>query len=117
MTTSTMAMDNQRTGERVADHVREASNPMTRSVGLLGKKTLPAGEALLIRPCWSIHTWFMRFAIDVIFVDREDRVVKVVPNMKPWRMAMAKGAHYVIEMRGGSLTEGDLVPGDQLVLR
>ena len=111
-----MTMENQRTGERIAEHVREARNPLSRSVGLLGKKTLPDGEALLIRPCWSIHTWFMRFALDVIFLDRENRVLKVALNMGPWRMAMAKGAHSVIEMKAGSLTEGDLEPGDQLIL-
>lgn len=118
MTTSTvMTMENQRTGERLAHEVREASNPLTRTVGLLGKKTLPDGEALLIRPCWSIHTWFMRFALDVIFLDREDRVLKLALNMGPWRMAMAKGAHSVIEMKAGSIAEGDLEPGDQLILR
>ena len=116
-TTSTMTMENQRTGKRLADNVREASNPLSRSVGLLGKKTLPDGEALLIRPCWSIHTWFMRFALDVIFLDREDRVLKAALNMGPWRMAMAKGAHSVIEMKAGSIAEGDLEPGDQLILR
>ena len=114
---SAMTMENQRTGKRLADNVREASNPLSRSVGLLGKKTLPDGEALLIRPCWSIHTWFMRFALDVIFLDREDRVVKVALNMGPWRMAVAKGAHSVIEMKAGSIAEGDLAPGDQLILR
>ena len=115
--TSPMTMENQRTGERIAGHVREASNPLSRSVGLLGKKTLPDGEALLIRPCWSIHTWFMRFTLDVIFLDREDRVVKVALKMGPWRMAMAKGAHSVIEMKAGSLAEGDLAPGDQILFR
>jgi uncharacterized membrane protein (UPF0127 family) len=112
-----MTMENQRTGEQVADLVREASNPLTRAVGLVGKKTLPDGEALLIRPCWSIHTWFMRFALDVIFLDRENRVVKASLNMGPWRMAAARGAHSVIEMKAGSLAEGDLQPGDQLILR
>jgi uncharacterized membrane protein (UPF0127 family) len=110
----TVGLENQRTGARVATRLREASNPITRMVGLLGKKTLPDGEALLIRPCWSIHTWFMRFSLDVIFLDRENRVVRVIRDMKPWRIAAAKGSHSVIEMKAGLLTEDDLAPGDQL---
>lgn len=107
---------NQRTGATIATDIRLAGNPWTRAVGLLGKKTLPDGQGLLIRPSWSIHTWFMRFPLDVIFVDRGNVVTKVSRNMGAFRMAASRGAHAVIELRAGTLSEDDVREGDQLSL-
>ena len=79
------------------------------------KKGLPPGEALIIRPCWSIHTILMRFRLDVLFLDSAQRVKKVVRNMPTYRFAAARGAHETIEMAGGSLDGLDLQAGDQLI--
>jgi len=107
---------NGRTDEVIADFVRVADNPWTRMVGLLGKRELPLDQALLIRPCSSVHTFFMRFDMDAIFIDRENRVLKVVQNMRPFRFAGARRSHAVIEFMGGALKDGQLQPGDQLLI-
>jgi uncharacterized membrane protein (UPF0127 family) len=74
-----------------------------RAIGLLGKRGLEAGEGLLIPGCGSIHTCFMRFPIDVIFLDGENRVVKIVRAVKPWRMAWGgRQARSVIEVQSGA---------------
>ncbi len=57
-----------------------------RLKGLLGKKELPAGEALVIVPCRSVHTFFMRFPIDVLFLDQQQRIVSLHPNLKPFKV-------------------------------
>lgn len=100
----------------MARWVAVADNPWTRMVGLLGKQDLSAGEALLIRPCSSVHTYFMRFSLDVIFLDREYRVLKVVRNLKPFRFSGARRSHVVIELPAGALGGIDIEPGDQLTL-
>ena len=64
---------------------RVARNFFERARGLIGVKELPPGEGLLIPKCNAIHTFFMSFAIDATFLDRDDRVVKVVRNIRPWR--------------------------------
>jgi len=111
-----LRVTNKRTGGEVAGRVRVADNPWSRMVGLLGKKELPAGEALLIRPCSSVHTFFMRFPMDAIFVNRENQVLKVVRGMRPFRFAGARRSHAVIELMGGALADGQVQPGDQLTL-
>jgi len=84
--------------------------------GLLGRRELPAGEGLLIRPCSSIHMFFMRFPIDAVFVDRELRVVGVAANLRPWRMAWRRGARAVIELAAGEAQRRGVRPGEALVL-
>ncbi len=85
----------------------------TRVVGLMGEKSLAPGTGLLIAPCNSIHTFFMRFDIDVVFMDRGGKVVAVKRNIKPWRMTLPVfGAHSVLEMPAGSaanLKEGEIL--------
>ena len=69
--------------------------------GLLGRSDLPQGEGVLLRPAGSIHTFFMRFPIDVVFLNEEDVVVKVVHRLPPWRAAGMKGARTVLELAAG----------------
>jgi uncharacterized membrane protein (UPF0127 family) len=106
---------NERTGEVVARDAYRAGNPLSRMRGLLGRSSLPAGEAIILEPAASIHTFFMRFGIDVLFLDRSGAVVKVVKDLRPWRLASAKGARSVIEMAAGSTDGLDLQPGDRIV--
>lgn len=90
-------------GEVVCSRCVLADRPWTRLRGLLGRKGLQAGEGLLLRPVGAIHTMFMRFAIDVVFLDRDYTVLKVVENLRPWRFAGARGAKAVLELpRGGA---------------
>ena len=69
--------------------VRLAQGFVARLVGLLGQRALPLNQAFLITPCNNVHTFFMRFAIDVVFIDRHGVVLAVVPRVAPWRIAAA----------------------------
>jgi len=83
-------------------------------LGLMGRSSLPADEGMLFRPAGSIHMFFMRFPIDVVFCDRDLRVVKVVRGLKPWRTAAARRAKVTIELAAGAAA--GLEPGDRLQL-
>jgi uncharacterized protein len=104
-------------GTDVCRHCKVADTMWTRMKGLLGRRELAADEGILIRPCNSIHMFFMRFAIDAIFLDRRGVVLKVAANVRPWRMAYARRAHAVIEIAAGEadrrgVTKGDVVLTD-----
>jgi len=106
---------NARTGEVIAAAIELADTRRRRRRGLLGRTSLEASSALILLPCFSIHTAFMRFPIDAIFVDKDGMVVRVVPDMRAWRAATAWRAHSVIELAAGSV--GDRVRvGDRLYL-
>jgi hypothetical protein len=83
---------------------------------LLGRAALGADEGLLIRPTASIHTFFMRFAIDVVFLDRAGVVLKIVSGLRPWRIAASRRARCALELRAGEARARDLQPGDRLHL-
>jgi uncharacterized membrane protein (UPF0127 family) len=83
-------------------------------LGLMGRSSLPADEGMLFRPAGSIHMFFMRFPIDVVFCDRDLRVVKVVRGLKPWRTTAARRAKVTIELAAGAAA--GLEPGDRLQL-
>jgi uncharacterized membrane protein (UPF0127 family) len=93
-----------------------AANPFTRMRGLLGRPSLPSGEGILLRPASSVHTGFMRFAIDVVFLDRELKVLHVVERLAPWRAAARREAHAVLELRAGECERHGLREGDRLEL-
>jgi uncharacterized protein len=82
-----------------------------RLIGLLGKSHLPVTEALQIAPCNAIHTCFMRFPIDVVFVDQYGSVCEVVTHLQPWRFAANKQAHSVIEMAAGQVSARQISTG------
>lgn len=87
----------------------------SRLMGLMGRKTIPPDEALAFPRCNSIHTFFMRFAIDVVFVDGSGKVVRVIESLKPWRMLVPqRGARHVIEFRGSRCKELGIREGMQL---
>lgn len=104
---------NARTGTVVATHVAEASNPWLALKGLMFRKSLPAGHGMLFRPARGIHTHFMRFPIDLVFLDKSDTVVKIRPAMVPWRFDFTN-ADAVIELNAGAASAADLRPGDRL---
>ncbi len=115
-----MKLTNRTKGVEVAANVRVARTFWQRTRGLLGETGLAPGAALWIQgtaivPCNSIHTFFMRFAIDVVFVDRQLRVKKVFRDLGPWRMTMpAEGAFSVFELPAGALKSASVEVGDQL---
>jgi uncharacterized membrane protein (UPF0127 family) len=85
----------------VCERCLVAGSPLKRMRGLLGRRGLESGEGLLLRPAASVHTFFMRFAIDVVFLSREGEVLKVADRVPPWRTAAAKGAKVVVELPAG----------------
>ena len=108
---------NQRNGAELAPEVRLATSLWARFWGLMGRRSLPDGHGLLLRPCSSVHMFFMRFPIDVIFLDRDSRVVKIIPAMKPWRAALGgRGAHSALELNAGAAEAAGLTVGDMVTL-
>jgi hypothetical protein len=112
----TLALVNQRTDEAIAERVEVAVTRRDRRKGLLGRNGLEASSALILAPCAAIHTMFMRFDIDAVFVDDDGRAVKVVREMSPWRIAVDPTAHAVVELPAGSLREREVNIGDRLYL-
>jgi uncharacterized membrane protein (UPF0127 family) len=101
-------------GTVVCEHCLLAETMFTRLRGLLGRKGLAEGEGLLLRPASSIHTAFMRFTIDAVFIDRENRIVKVAAELRPWRMAACRGSRAVLELPAGDAARRGMRPGVSL---
>lgn len=95
--------------------VSRTTNAWDRCRGLLGRPPLATNQGLLIVPCASVHMFFMRYAIDVVFLDRSFTVTRVVADLKPWRAALDWGAHMALELPSGAAKAADLVPGRDLV--
>lgn len=104
-----------RQGAVVALRVEEASTWSRRLKGLLGRSQLEAGEGLHIVPCNSIHMFFMRFAIDVAFLDAGGRVVRAIHAIKPWRATRVYlDAYSALELEAGALARSGTAEGDVL---
>lgn len=99
----------------VADKVFVADNFVTRTIGLISKKEILEGEGMVIKPCCSIHTFFMRFDIDVLFVNKKNEVVAVYENVKPNRvLPIHFNSEYVIELPAGGVSSKNIQKGDLL---
>ena len=107
---------NRTTGRTVARDIETAFDSSSRRRGLLGRDGLAEGAALIIAPCNAIHMFFMRFAIDVAFVDRDGRVVSMRRALRPWRLAVAFRAFATIELPVGALDASGTRAGDELVV-
>jgi uncharacterized membrane protein (UPF0127 family) len=103
-----------RSGVVLARELELASDSQTRRRGLLGRLGIAEGSAMIIAPCNAIHMFFMKFAIDVVFADRDGRVVKLCRNVRPWRMAIGLGGFAAIELSAGSIDQARVVKGDVL---
>jgi uncharacterized membrane protein (UPF0127 family) len=101
-------------GRVVCDRCTVADRPLARLRGLLGRRELPAGEGLLLRPTPSIHTWFMRFPIDAVFLTSELEVVAVYGELPAWRRAARRGARAVLELPSGEARRRGIAPGSFL---
>jgi len=105
---------NERHGRILAHHIETAFDRRTRNRGLLGRQSLPEGSALILAPCNSIHTFFMKFSIDVVFLDREGTIRGARAAVPPWRIQASLRASAVVELASGSLQRGDTRAGDRL---
>ena len=105
---------NARTGRLVASAVEVADTRARRRRGLLGRDRLDPCAALVLTPCFIIHTLSMRFAIDALFLDREGIVLRMVSNLEPARIALARRAHSVVELAAGVIASRDVAVGDRL---
>lgn len=103
-------------GTKLCDRCELAETPLRRLRGLLGRRRLAPGEGLLIRPAGAIHMWFMRFAIDAVFLDADALVLRVAPDLRPWRMAHCRGARAVLELPAGTCAGAGLREGDRLLI-
>ncbi len=104
-------------GGLVCERCLLAETPLTRMKGLLGRRELPRGEGLLLRPASSIHMLFMRFPIDAVWIDRDLTVLGVSEHVRPWKIAKWRGAKGVIELAAGEASRRGLRTGDRLALR
>ncbi len=104
------------TGQAIATHVETAFDSTSRRRGLLGRDTLEENFALIIAPCGAIHTLFMQFAIDAVFVDRSGRVVKACRTLSPWRIGVGLGAYATIELCAGTIARFNISRGDRLLV-
>jgi uncharacterized membrane protein (UPF0127 family) len=103
-------------GTIVCERCLLAETALTRMRGLLGRRDLPSGEGILLKPAPSVHMAFMRFAIDAVFLDRDMRVVKIAADLKPWRAAGARGAKSCLEIAAGEAARLGLTVGDRLTV-
>jgi uncharacterized membrane protein (UPF0127 family) len=104
-------------GGVILGEVEAARTPWRRARGLLGRGGLERGRALYLAPCGAIHTFFMRFALDLVFVDSSMRVVRTAWNVPPWRMAFGGSrARGVFEMQAGWFPRDTVSAGDEIAL-
>ena len=109
-------LQNVRSGHVLAHRLLPAFDSKSRRGGLLRYESLDEGSAMLIAPTNAVHTFFMRFPIDVVFVTRDGRIVKVRSGVKPWRVTAALRAYVVIELPAGTIVRCDTVSGDMLAI-
>jgi uncharacterized protein len=100
-------------GTYIAERAFYANTMWDRARGWLGKPRAEAGEGLLLRPCSSIHTMGMKFSLDLLFLDKGNRVVKLMRSLSPWR-AVLSGAQGILELPAGTLTRVPVKVGDLL---
>src|SRR5213079_245355 len=103
-------------GIEVCAHCEVAERTIPRMRGLLGRDGLDPGEGMLINPAPSVMTFFMRFPIDVVFIDKARTIVKIVHSLRPWKTAGARGAAAALELSAGTAARLDLQEGTTLAL-
>jgi uncharacterized protein len=101
-------------GRVVCERVVVADRAYRRMRGLLGRSGMQATEGMVLRPAWNVHTAFMRFPIDVVFLDADQVVIKIVPRLAPFKTASCRGAREVVELRAGECDRRGLSLGDRV---
>lgn len=109
-----------RDGVAIAERAHFATSPWSRFRGLMMRDPADfgSGQALVIDPCTSIHMFFMRFPIDVLYLNRDNEVVRAQEAIKPWRVGplYTRGARFVIELPAGAIARSGTTVGDRLVI-
>lgn len=103
-------------GRVVCERCALPRSPWSRMRGLLGRSSLPGGHGMLFGRTSSVHTFFMRFAIDVVFIDRDGEVMSVREAVPPWRAVSQRGARWTLELAAGEAVRVGIGPGDRLDL-
>jgi len=104
-------------GAPIADRLRVAHTHWTRLRGLLGTRSLPQGDGLWIKPCRQVHMFWMRYAIDVVFLDDDYHVVGLAADLRPWRISpLVKTATSVIELPAGTIARTGLAVGSPVAI-
>jgi len=102
----------------IFNDLKVANTFLSRFLGLMGKKSLPEGSALLISPCKMVHNCFMRFSIDILFIDSKNKIVGLCPGLRPWRLSpFIKNSKSVIECNKGIISRFDLSIGDLVEIK
>jgi len=115
-TSGAFEIRNLRNRRSLAQDIVAAFDSKSRKTGLLRHQSFPAGSAMLIAPSNAVHTFFMRFAIDIAFVTRDGMVVKTRDSVPPWRIAAAFRGYAVIELPAGTLARCETIVGDMLAI-
>jgi uncharacterized membrane protein (UPF0127 family) len=103
-------------GTWIGDAIDTAESSAQRRTGLLKHDRLDEGSGLWIVPCEAVHTFFMKFAIDLIYLDRKRQVRRIVRDLRPWRFSMCLPAHSVLELPTGTIDRTNTQRGDELEL-
>lgn len=107
---------NRTSGRELADKLCVAESILSRTRGLLGRKTLAPGEGLLLRPCTGVHTFFMKFPIDVVFLDKDNLVIEVVQHLQPHRVTkVLLASASVIELPAGTAPATGTAVGNEIL--
>jgi len=101
----------------LSDHCRFANSFWKRMIGLLDRKAVAEGEGLLFDRCYGIHTFGMRFSIDVLCLDRSFRVLRTIPDLHPFRACLLNKAVFVVELPAGTIIRTQTTVGDQIHIR
>ena len=110
-----MKIYNSKQNKLIFGDIKIADNLFTRTIGLISKKSLDDGEGLLIKPCCSIHTFFMKFNIDVVFLDSKNQILAIYENVTPFKvLPIHITACYVLELKAGEISKSGLGVGDEI---
>jgi uncharacterized membrane protein (UPF0127 family) len=119
---SRLRVSNLTRGTELANCMEVADTAAKRSKGLLGREQLSPGEGLWIVPCESVHTFWMRFPIDLVYLDRKKRIRKLRGEVRPWRMSICLTAHSILELPSGTIRltqtqRGDVIEFSEVPLK
>ena len=111
-----VCVKNQTRNTMLATRMEVADSGPTRNKGLLGREGLADGEGLWIIPCEAVHTFWMRFSIDLVYLDSKKRIRKLVSEVPPWRLSACLSAHSILELPAGTIRKTKTERGDTLEL-
>lgn len=101
----------------ISDDTKMADDFFSRGIGLLSRKSISENEGLIIKPCCSIHTFFMRFDIDILFVNKKNEIIALYENVKPWKiLPIHITSNYVVELPAGKISSQNIYKGDIITL-